>query len=222
SYGGSSSLSNRLSASVLQKNEGYTWLSKVNEASLLSPGQHTLKLAKQMDRRLNRHRFNQKTTHFKRRRIQLRKLKKKSEFRSQIKEGTTYENETEVNDAISDIQQIPSRLTINDSEEFIIFDLETTGLSRNSDITQIAASSGSNIFQRYIMPRCEITHEASKITGLTFSHSTNKMYLNGTIVQTCAIEQALLDFIDFLKLQNKPVLVGHNITNFDMMVWKTD
>ncbi|VDI42164.1 Hypothetical predicted protein [Mytilus galloprovincialis] len=28
-YGGSSSLSNRLSASVLQKNEGYTWLSKV-------------------------------------------------------------------------------------------------------------------------------------------------------------------------------------------------
>ncbi|CAC5366348.1 unnamed protein product [Mytilus coruscus] len=30
SYGASSSLSNRLSASVLQKNEGYTWLSKVN------------------------------------------------------------------------------------------------------------------------------------------------------------------------------------------------
>ncbi|CAC5394753.1 unnamed protein product [Mytilus coruscus] len=43
-YGGSSSLSNRLSASVLQKNEGYTWLSKVNEASLLSPGQHTLRI----------------------------------------------------------------------------------------------------------------------------------------------------------------------------------
>ncbi|CAG2240807.1 unnamed protein product [Mytilus edulis] len=130
-------------------------------------------------------------------------------------EGFNFEK---VNDVTSDIQQIPSRLTINDSEELIIFDLETTGLSRNSDITQIAASSGSNIFQRYIMPRCEITHEASKITGLTFSHSTNKMYLKGTIVQTCAIEQALLDFIDFLKLQNKPVLVGHNITNFDMMV----
>ncbi|CAG2250175.1 unnamed protein product [Mytilus edulis] len=45
--------------------------------------------------------------------------------------------------------KIPSRLTINDSEEFIIFDLETTGLSPcNSDITQIAASSGSNIFSK--------------------------------------------------------------------------
>ncbi|XP_076080452.1 uncharacterized protein LOC143051446 [Mytilus galloprovincialis] len=45
-YGGLSSLSNRLSASVLQKNKGYTWLSKVNEASLLSPGQHTLSIGK--------------------------------------------------------------------------------------------------------------------------------------------------------------------------------
>ncbi|CAC5378065.1 unnamed protein product [Mytilus coruscus] len=97
-------------------------------------------------------------------------------------------------------KQIPSRLTINDFEEFIIFDLETTGLSQNSDITQIAASSGSNLFQRYIMQKCEINHEASKITGLTFLQSTNKMYLNRTIVQTCSIEQAALDFIDFLKI----------------------
>ncbi|CAG2218882.1 unnamed protein product [Mytilus edulis] len=176
------------SASVLQKNKGYTWLSKVNEASLLFPGQHTLKLAKQKtDTELIK-----KKTFKKKRRIQLRKLKKKSEFSSQIKEGTTYDNETEVNEVISDIQQIPSRLTINDSEKFIIFDLETTGLSRNSDITQISASNGSNLFQRYIMRRCEITHEASKIT-----EPTNKMYLNGTLVLTCAIEQALLDFIDF-------------------------
>ncbi|VDI03446.1 Hypothetical predicted protein [Mytilus galloprovincialis] len=37
-YGGSCSLQNRLSAAVLQKNEGYGYLSKINEAANLSPG----------------------------------------------------------------------------------------------------------------------------------------------------------------------------------------
>ncbi|CAC5374155.1 unnamed protein product [Mytilus coruscus] len=189
-YGGSSSLSNRLSASVLQKNEGYTWLSKVNEASLLSPGQHTLKIGKRMDKKLKRERERQNTKEFKRRRIQMKKQKKNSEFRSKVKEGTTYENNAEVNEPMPDIQEIPSPLTINESDNFIFFDLETTGLSRNSDITQIAAACGSNTFQRHVIPRTEITQEASTIIGITFSHSTNKI----------------------------PILVGHNIANFDMLV----
>ncbi|XP_052101228.1 uncharacterized protein LOC127735165 [Mytilus californianus] len=217
-YGGSSSLSNRLSASVLQKNEGYTWLSKVNEASLLSPGQHTLRIGKRMDKKLKRERERQNTKEFKRRRIQLKKQKKKSEFRSKVKEGTTYENNAEVNEPMPDIQEIPSPLTINESDNFVFFDLETTGLSRNSDITQIAAACGSNTFQRYVIPRTEITQEASTITGITFLHSSNKMYVNGTIVETCSAEQSLLDFIDFLKLNDRPILVGHNIANFDMLV----
>ncbi|XP_052097303.1 uncharacterized protein LOC127732263 [Mytilus californianus] len=124
-YGGSSSLSNRLSASVLQKNEGYTWLSKVNEASLLSPGQHTLRIGKRMDKKLKRERERQNTKEFKRRRIQLKKQKKKSEFRSKVKEGTTYENNAEVNEPMPDIQEIPSPLTINESDNFVFFDLET-------------------------------------------------------------------------------------------------
>ncbi|OPL07301.1 hypothetical protein AM593_06557, partial [Mytilus galloprovincialis] len=95
-YGRSSSLRNRLSASVLQKNEGYTWLSKVNEASLLSPGQHTLSIGKKMDKKLKRERERQNTKEFKRRRIKLKKQKKKSELRSKVKEGTTYENNAEV------------------------------------------------------------------------------------------------------------------------------
>lgn len=142
-------------------------------------------------------------------------MKKKSEFITRVKEGTTYGNE-KVNVVISDIQQIPS--FSHDFEEFTIFDLETTGLSQNSDIPQIAASSGSNLFQIYIMPKCEIKHEASKIIGLTFLQSTNKMYLKRTIVETCVIEQAILDFINVLKLQNKPVPVAHNITNLEIIV----
>ncbi|XP_071138451.1 uncharacterized protein [Mytilus edulis] len=152
-----------------------------------------------MDKKLKRERERQNTKEFKRRRIQLKKQKKKSEFRSKVKEGITYENNAEVNEPMPDIQEIPSPSTINDSDNFVFFDLETTGLSRNSDITQIAAACGSNTFQRYVIPRTEISQEASAITGITFSHSTNKMYVNGTLVETCSVEQSLLDFIDFFK-----------------------
>ncbi|XP_076103302.1 uncharacterized protein LOC143072308 [Mytilus galloprovincialis] len=41
-YGGSCSLQNRLSSAVLQKNEGYGYLSKINEAANLSPGEFTI------------------------------------------------------------------------------------------------------------------------------------------------------------------------------------
>ncbi|CAC5386898.1 unnamed protein product [Mytilus coruscus] len=66
SYGGSSSFNSRLSAAVLQKNEGYTWLSMVNEASELSPGQFTMKVGETMNKKLERQRENQKRISFKR------------------------------------------------------------------------------------------------------------------------------------------------------------
>ncbi|CAG2196103.1 unnamed protein product [Mytilus edulis] len=147
------------------------------------------------------------------------KARKKAQRSSSVKEGTTYQQEVEVNENACDIiQQIPSSLILSNTDKYVVFDLETTSLSRNSDITQLAAASGLNLFQRYIMPRCDISNEASKITGIAFCHATNKMYLNGREVETCTIQQGLLDFLDFLKLNELPILVGHNITNFDMMV----
>ncbi|CAC5387366.1 unnamed protein product [Mytilus coruscus] len=104
--------------------------------------------------------------HLKERRIENKKNKKTAQLSSSVKEGTTYAQETEVNDNVCDIQQIPSPLTLSNSDQYIVFDLETTSLSRNSDITQLAAVSGSTLFQRYIMPRCDISNEASKITEL--------------------------------------------------------
>ncbi|CAC5424737.1 unnamed protein product [Mytilus coruscus] len=138
--------------------------------------------------------------------------------KSKVKEATTYENNVEVNELIPDIQEISSPKTINESDNFVIFYLKTTGLSRKIDITQIAAACGSNTFQRYVIPRLEITQEACTITGITFSHSSNKMYLIGTIVETCFGEQSLLVLIDLLKLNNIPILVGHKIANLDMLV----
>ncbi|XP_063448530.1 uncharacterized protein LOC134728061 [Mytilus trossulus] len=50
-YGGSCSLQNRLSAAVLQKNEGYGYLSKINEAANLSPGEFTMAISAVRDKK---------------------------------------------------------------------------------------------------------------------------------------------------------------------------
>jgi len=69
--------------------------------------------------------------------------------------------------------QIPHPMTISGSESRVFFDLETTGLRKNSDITQIAAKVGEAVFQKYVIPRVDIQLEASKVTGITYSHNTN-------------------------------------------------
>ena len=117
-----------------------------------------------------------------------------------------------------DIETIPSPPQLNGNESFIIFDLETTGLSRNSDITQIAAYNGVNKFNNYVLPRCDISKEASKITGITFHRSSNKMYQNGEEVQAVTQREALLNFIEFLEKKDTSILVGHNIAMFDIPI----
>jgi hypothetical protein len=69
--------------------------------------------------------------------------------------------------------QIPHPMTISGSESRVFFDLETTGLGKNSDITQIAAKVGEAVFQKYVIPRFDIQLEASKVTGITYIHNTN-------------------------------------------------
>ncbi|XP_063442462.1 uncharacterized protein LOC134722766 [Mytilus trossulus] len=70
----------------------------------------------------------------------------------------------------------------------------------------------------YVVPRVDIQIEASKIIGITYSHGTNKMYVRGQIVEPVSIHKALLDFKQFLKEQNQPIILGHNICNFDIPV----
>ncbi|CAG2213785.1 unnamed protein product [Mytilus edulis] len=117
-----------------------------------------------------------------------------------------------------EVQCTGSQCYCADEDGQQIGNLETTGLGRNSDIIQIAAKSYSNSFNRYVIPRVDIQIEASKITGITYSHGTNKMYVRGQIVEPVSLHKALLDFIHFLKEQNQPIILGHNICNFDIPV----
>ncbi|CAG2190067.1 unnamed protein product [Mytilus edulis] len=111
---------------------------------------------------------------WKKKRIFLKKKRAKRTVLSETKEGTTYQSSIglQVDQKKDDIENIPdmpddSHQVVTTDAPLVVFDLETTGLSRYSDITQIAACNVDRIFSRYIFPNQPISAEASRITGLT-------------------------------------------------------
>ncbi|CAC5370269.1 unnamed protein product [Mytilus coruscus] len=218
-YGGSQSLASRVSSAVLQKNEGYNYLEQMNEAALLSPGEYTKSIAKKLNTEKLKRSIKRQSREFKKKRTDLKKKRNKKVRRFNIHESVSYQSEI-ATIGLSDTEAvtIPSPLKLDGTESFTFFDLETTGLSRISDITQIAAVHDKKLYQSYVLPRCDISVEASKVTGITCCLAKNKMYVHGKEVDTKSQYEALLDFIEFLKTIQNPILVGHNICNFDMAI----
>ncbi|CAC5415505.1 unnamed protein product [Mytilus coruscus] len=218
-YGGSQSLASRVSSAVLQKNEGYNYLEQMNEAALLSPGEYTKSIAKKLNTEKLKRRIKRQSREFKKKRTDLKKKRNKKERQFNIHESVSYQSEI-ATIGLSDTEAvtIPSPLKLDGTESFTFFDLETTGLSRISDITQIAAVHDKKLYQSNVLPRCDISVEASKVTGITCCLAKNKMYVHGKEVDTKSQYEALLDFIEFLKTIQNPILVGHNICNFDMAI----
>jgi DNA polymerase III epsilon subunit-like protein len=99
-----------------------------------------------------------------------------------------------------------------------IYSFSYTGLSRRSDITQLAAYDGSEIFNKYVMPRQPISTSATAITGLSFDFTVNQMYHHDEPVNSEHLYTVLLDFLDFLRRKNKPILFGHNIAAYDVPI----
>ncbi len=97
------------------------------------------------------------------------------------------------------------------STEFVVFDLETSGLYPNQhEILEIAAiklkgSEEISRFERLIRPTKAIPIEAEKVHGL------NEIFLsvNG---ENCV--RVIKDFIDFA---GNAIVVGHNIKEFDWL-----
>ncbi|XP_063420899.1 protein PML-like [Mytilus trossulus] len=143
--------------------------------------------------------------------------KLKDNQRESVKEGDTYGGEIEVQEHI-DTETIPSKMKFGGEESVVVFDLETTGLSRKSDITQLAAFDGTTVFNQYVSPREVISPKSSEITGLTFDFSCDQMYHHGKPVKSRDIQIVLLEFIEFISKKKKPILFGHNIASFDIPI----
>lgn len=91
---------------------------------------------------------------------------------------------------------------------FVVFDLETTGLSPNkSEIIEIGAirfkfNEPVEIFHTYIKPKRKISEKITSINGIT----------NDMVENAPSIEDVLPKFIDFIQ---DDVLIAHN-SDFDM------
>ena len=92
-------------------------------------------------------------------------------------------------------------------EEFVAFDLETTGLSSRTDrIIEIGAvimKDGKEIdrFQTFVDPKCQLSKETTELTGIT----------QEMLVGAPGLEEALPKFLEFV---GSRVLVAHN-ADFD-------
>ncbi|XP_062591571.1 uncharacterized protein LOC134253076 [Saccostrea cucullata] len=89
-------------------------------------------------------------------------------------------------------------------------------LARTPDILQIAAVSGNEEMNVYMRPTTQICLEASAATRLTYIGGVLKH--KGQTVTSVPPEDGLRYFLEFLKKFFKPILVGHNVQNFDVPV----
>ena len=103
----------------------------------------------------------------------------------------------------------------NSNNQYVVFDLETTGLSSSSDaiveISAIKVIDGVVIgeYSTLVNPCMHIPYPASCVNGIT----------DDMVCDAPKIEEALKGFIDFIGDLD---LVGHNIMRFDMQFIQRD
>lgn len=150
-----------------------------------------------MDKKKLWHKKKHASVSFKRRRLLLKKRQHWRESANYVKEGKTYEPDISLADVNpSDIEALPGKRDFTGGKNIVVFDLETTGLSRNSDIIQLAAFDGKEELNIYISPSQEITKKASEITGLKYDFESGCMFSGGQGVECIDIRLALLKLID--------------------------
>lgn len=160
------------------------------------------------------------TPSFKRRRLERNSSHFVQEEASRIREGPTYQTDIGTKDT-NDFDLVPPPpFSVSVNTNYIFFDLETTGLSRTCDITQISAVCGEKVFDKYITPNQSISPQASEVTGLKMING--ELCYKGSPVKATSQYAALVDFTNFVENcssdNKKAVLVGHNIKMFDVPV----
>ncbi|XP_076071750.1 uncharacterized protein LOC143043225 [Mytilus galloprovincialis] len=140
-YSSSASLGYRVDSSILQKNEGYAYVSEVHASMGLSPGEETIKRSSKINMKRKKTKEKAKTKEAKRRRFFLKQTRTSKTASKEIREGKTYESEIGLKSEVPDkeSQEIPEiqdiiKIPLNEQEVIkapvVVFDLETTGLSK--------------------------------------------------------------------------------------------
>ncbi len=159
----------------------------------------------------------------------LKAQRSSEDFSEEIQEGVTYKSNMMIKEPeqaeeseVPPVMEKPTQAeypveNIPDDISLIFFDFETTGLERDSDILQIAAKSTEKEFDIYMVPKHKkIRQGASKTNKITYKYGVLKV--NGQPVDAVFPEIGLKRFVEFICSFNNPVLVGHNVKNFDCPV----
>ncbi|XP_062598207.1 uncharacterized protein LOC134259622 [Saccostrea cucullata] len=198
--------------------------SSVNEKLFLSPGKVTSKIAMKTDLKRKKDKDKEDTEEYKKRRALKKAESKKCQESAAVKEGITYETDADINNNVDNsITEIPPPLTkpiptpiAAGQHTFVYFDLETTGLDKDCEVTQIGACTDDKTFSQYVTPPTKpISASATAVTGLTIRD--NIMYKNGHQVHSKTTEEAFQSFIDWMRQFTNIILDAHNAV-FDSRV----
>ncbi|XP_015771018.1 PREDICTED: uncharacterized protein LOC107349382, partial [Acropora digitifera] len=114
--------------------------------------------------------------------------------------------------------------------QFIIFDTESTCTEKQAEIFQLSAVSENDRheFSTFNLPQSSISYSAYLVNGMTIKNinGIRTLYHRNNPVQSVTIEEALGDFLTFIKQvkisdevnNNLTVLIGHNSATFDVPI----
>lgn len=104
----------------------------------------------------------------------------------------------------------PSRIPVSEpgTSKIVFFDLETTSLKADCDITQISAVYENDIFNSYVIPDKMIDPRASEITGIVCYG--DEMYVHDEPVTAVPPKEALENFLAWIEARSPVVMLAHN------------
>ena len=247
-YGGSESSDFRTAAAVVQFNEGYEYLSQVESKISTTAGENLSNYVESMQRKHQRSATRKRTMSTKRKRKERKMKRNVRQTRAERSEGTMYSSgiglqfvtdeeiaslavsgkQSVVDEFLKEKRTAPvkptpkSQVPEQHGLSSFVYDIETTGLSKEAEIIQLACVNitGEHMFSSYVLPTCSIERSASKVTGLTIGYSGGARTLckDGKAVKAENLTTVLANFSDYLTSSSggQPcLLIAHNGNSFD-------
>lgn len=214
-YSLSESMDYRVAAAVAEKNEGESYMIQVFQRLNLSVDENLRQHVDRGELKASQNADRASSIKSKANRIELKKKRSALRHRNERSEGVMYQSQMSlittpvINQPGRTGDQVVAEMA-NDEYQMVFFDLETSGLSANCDILQIAAGTGSLSFNTYIKPSKVIDSKATEVHGLT--NVSGDLYLHGVLVESLSLRRALTELISYLrKFDKKCILVAHNL-----------
>ncbi|XP_053388278.1 uncharacterized protein LOC128551445 [Mercenaria mercenaria] len=224
-YSHSESFDFRVSAAVLQFNDGLSYITDVTKNCNLSPNKETEKHIVVQDRIRDKQKMYKQNREAKRRSFELKKLRLLKSAVSEIKEGVSYQSccafdELEVLDTTPLPEPAVKYEQCHPECPIVYYDLVTSNVGDHAEIVQLSAVCGDSHFTKFVLPKGDIHVKATAVNGLEVRIVKEKKYLfqDNQEVESCDVSMAFSEFLAWLNSlsDGKVILAAHNGKVFDM------